>query len=143
MDFNLNPTQVGSNTDEGRSFAPTGANTTADVIADLTGTIPSQSINNILDLYPDVPSLGCPFNTGDFQLDPVQNGAFSTPGAQNKRVAAIVGDASMAAYELISTWDLLGYANRFWTTVDRVGLRKRFPRKFRSINTGSTTSPTR
>ncbi|KAJ7034579.1 alpha/beta-hydrolase [Mycena alexandri] len=88
---------VGSNTDEGRSFAPSGANTTADVIADLAGTIPSQFIDTILDLYPDVPSLGCPFNTGDLQLDPVQNGAFATPGAQNKRVAAIIGDAGMAA----------------------------------------------
>ncbi|KAJ7154557.1 Alpha/Beta hydrolase protein [Mycena filopes] len=84
---------VGSNTDEGRSFAPSGANTTADVVAQLAGTIPSQFINRILQLYPDVPSLGCPFNTGDFQLGPESG----TPGAQNKRVAAIVGDEGMAA----------------------------------------------
>ncbi|KAJ7908643.1 alpha/beta-hydrolase [Mycena leptocephala] len=88
---------VGSNTDEGRSFAPQGANTTADVKADLAGSVPSQFIDPILELYPDVPSLGCPFNTGDFQLDPLQNGFFSTPGSQSKRVSAIVGDISMAA----------------------------------------------
>ncbi|KAJ6572278.1 alpha/beta-hydrolase [Mycena capillaripes] len=88
---------VGSNTDEGRSFAPQGANTTADVRANLAGSVPAQFIDAILELYPDVPSLGCPFNTGDFQLDPVQNGAFSTPGLQSKRVSAIIGDVSMAA----------------------------------------------
>ncbi|KAK7059780.1 carboxylic ester hydrolase, partial [Favolaschia claudopus] len=88
---------VGSNTDEGRSFAPSGANTTADVKAMIAGSVPAASIDGILDLYPDVPSLGCPFNTGDFQLDPFQNGVASTPGSQTKRVASIVGDISMAA----------------------------------------------
>ncbi|KAJ7216732.1 Alpha/Beta hydrolase protein [Mycena haematopus] len=88
---------AGSNTDEGRSFASSGANTTADVKAMIAGSVPAQFIDGILDLYPDVPSLGCPFNTGDFQLDPVQNGLFSTPGLQNKRVDSIIGDISMAA----------------------------------------------
>ncbi|KAJ7096129.1 Alpha/Beta hydrolase protein [Mycena epipterygia] len=88
---------LGSNTDEGRSFAPSGANTTADVKASIASSVPAQFVDAILALYPDVPSLGCPFNTGDFPLDPVQNGAFSTPGLQNKRVAAIVGDVMMAA----------------------------------------------
>ncbi|KAJ7670395.1 Alpha/Beta hydrolase protein [Mycena rosella] len=87
---------VGSNTDEGRSFAALGANTTAQANASLTG-VPPQFRDAILNLYPDVPSLGCPFSTGDFQLDPIQNGVFNTPGLQNKRVAAIVGDVSMAA----------------------------------------------
>ncbi|KAJ6599950.1 alpha/beta-hydrolase [Mycena vulgaris] len=81
---------VGSNTDEGRSFASLGANTTAQVNASLT-SVPPQSRDGLLALYPDVPSLGCPFNTGDFQP------SFSTPGAENKRVAAIVGDVQMAA----------------------------------------------
>jgi hypothetical protein len=44
-----------------------------------------------------VPGLGCPFNTGDFQLDPVQNGVYATPGTQNKRLAAVYGDAFTAA----------------------------------------------
>ncbi|KAJ7484260.1 alpha/beta-hydrolase [Mycena latifolia] len=87
---------VGSNTDEGRSFAVLGANTTAQANASLT-SIPPQFRDAILELYPDVPSLGCPFNTGDFQPAPLQNGFFSTPGLQNKRVAAITGDVSMAA----------------------------------------------
>ncbi|KAJ7204172.1 alpha/beta-hydrolase [Mycena pura] len=78
---------VGSNTDEGRSFSILGANTTAQANASLTG-VPPQFRDRILELYPDVPSLGCPFNTGDFQFD---------SGLQSKRVSAISGDVSMAA----------------------------------------------
>ncbi|KAJ7306827.1 alpha/beta-hydrolase [Mycena albidolilacea] len=88
---------VGSNTDEGRSFGASSANTTADVKAALVGSVPDQLIDPILEVYPDSPWLGCPFNTGDFQLDPVQNGAFLAPGSQSKRVAAIIGDIIMAA----------------------------------------------
>lgn len=88
--------QIGSNTDEGRTFATLGANTTAQAKASLTD-VPVDQRDAILALYPDVPSLGCPFNTGDFQLDPFQNGFFSMPGSQNKRVSAIVGDVEMAA----------------------------------------------
>ncbi|KAF7352048.1 Carboxylic ester hydrolase [Mycena venus] len=91
------PFLVGSNTDEGRTFAPSGANTTADVEAIMGLLVPAEHISEALELYPDVPGLGCPFNTGDFQLDPVQNGIFATPGAQNKRVAAFVGDVLTAA----------------------------------------------
>jgi hypothetical protein len=89
--------QVGSNTDEGRSVGASSANTTADVKAALVGSVPDQLIDPILEVYPDSPWLGCPFNTGDFQLDPVQNGAFLAPGSQSKRVAAIIGDIMMAA----------------------------------------------
>lgn len=88
--------QIGSNTDEGRTFATLGANTTAQAKASLTD-VPVDQRDAILALYPDVPSLGCPFNTGDFQPDPFQNGFYSTPGSQNKRVSAIVGDVEMAA----------------------------------------------
>ncbi|KAJ7815173.1 alpha/beta-hydrolase [Mycena olivaceomarginata] len=82
---------VGSNTDEGRSFSPLGANTTEQAAALLTG-VPTQFRDPLLALYPDVPALGCPFNTGDFQP------AGSPPGSQNKRVASVNGDISMAAF---------------------------------------------
>ncbi|KAF7338819.1 Carboxylic ester hydrolase [Mycena sanguinolenta] len=88
---------AGSATDEGRSFAIPGANTTDDVKAFIAGSVPAPFIDGVLELYPDVPSLGCPFNTGDFQLDPFQNGFFSAPGLQNKRVDSIIGDITMAA----------------------------------------------
>ncbi|KAJ7834162.1 Alpha/Beta hydrolase protein [Mycena leptocephala] len=91
------PILVGSNTDEGQSFAPSGANTTADVEAFISTLIPPAQIPSVLELYPEDPALGCPFNTGDFQLDPLQLGIVNTPGAQNKRVSAIVGDVFMAA----------------------------------------------
>ncbi|KAJ7211466.1 Alpha/Beta hydrolase protein [Mycena rebaudengoi] len=82
---------VGSNMDEGRTFSPSGVNTTAQAIAALTG-IPAQFRDVAVALYPDVPALGCPFNTGDFQTF-----LGVTLGAQNKRLAAISGDVIMAA----------------------------------------------
>ncbi|KAF7318380.1 hypothetical protein HMN09_00347100 [Mycena chlorophos] len=83
---------VGSNTDEGFGFATLGANTTAEAKTALNGVIPAQLQDQVLKLYPDVPALGCPFNTGDFQP------ANTNPaGLQNKRVAAITGDVDMAA----------------------------------------------
>ncbi|KAF8217615.1 hypothetical protein K438DRAFT_1925023 [Mycena galopus ATCC 62051] len=66
--------------------APLAANTTTEVRANLVGSVPPQFIDGMLDVYPDVPSSGCPFNTSDFQLNPFQNRFFSTPGLQNKRV---------------------------------------------------------
>jgi hypothetical protein len=77
--------------DEGRTFSPSGVNTTAQAIAALTG-IPAQFRDAAVALYPDVPALGCPFNTGDFQTF-----LGVTLGAQNKRLAAISGDVIMAA----------------------------------------------
>ncbi|KAJ7859812.1 Alpha/Beta hydrolase protein [Mycena olivaceomarginata] len=83
---------TGSNTDEGRTFAVLGANTTVEAKSALAPLIPADSLDDLLALYPDVPSLGCPYDTGDFQLDPIQNGIFATPGSQNKRISAITGD---------------------------------------------------
>ncbi|KAJ7626883.1 alpha/beta-hydrolase [Roridomyces roridus] len=80
---------VGSNTDEGRSFSALGANTTAQAAALLNA--PAAAQMPLLALYPDVPGLGCPFETGDLQP------AGSPPGTQNKRVAAANGDIVMAA----------------------------------------------
>ncbi|KAJ7253910.1 alpha/beta-hydrolase [Mycena rebaudengoi] len=85
------PILVGSNTDEGQSFAPSGANTTTDVQAFISTLIPPAQIPGVLERYPEDPALGC------FQLDPLQLGIVNTPGAQNKRVSAIVGDVFMAA----------------------------------------------
>ncbi|KAJ7278874.1 alpha/beta-hydrolase [Mycena rebaudengoi] len=75
---------VGSNSDEGRSFSASGVNTTAQVTAALT-SIPAQFRDAAVALYPDVPALGLSTFLG------------VTPGAQNKRLAAINGDVSMAA----------------------------------------------
>ncbi|KAJ6471583.1 alpha/beta-hydrolase [Mycena vitilis] len=91
------PLLVGSNTDEGQSFAPSGANTTSDVEVFIANYIPPAQIAGVLDRYSDDPAWGCPFNTGAFQLDPLQLGLFNTPGAANKRVGAIVGDVFMHA----------------------------------------------
>jgi triacylglycerol lipase len=88
---------VGSNTDEGRTFAPGGANTDADVEAQISFVVPPDQIDGLLTLYPNVPAAGCPYNTGNFQLDPVQNGMFAPPGTQDKRAAAILGDVGMIA----------------------------------------------
>ncbi|KAJ7056155.1 alpha/beta-hydrolase [Mycena amicta] len=83
---------IGSNTDEGQTFSILGANTTAQVKESIIEVgVPVQLSDEILEFYPDVPSLGCPFNTGDFEPDT------APPGLQNKRVAAITGDFVMAA----------------------------------------------
>ncbi|KAJ7143605.1 Alpha/Beta hydrolase protein [Mycena crocata] len=95
------PHLLGSNTDEGWSITPTGANSTIDAKASLVGHVPAENTDAILDLYFDVPTLGCPFDTGDFQPNPLQQGPFRAPGVpglQNKRVAAIVGDVFVAAF---------------------------------------------
>ncbi|KAE9395822.1 alpha/beta-hydrolase [Gymnopus androsaceus JB14] len=90
---------IGSNSDEGRSFATLRANTTAGANSSLVSKIPPAKYRTaILDLYPDVPPpVGMSFQYGTFQLAPVQNGLYGIPGAQNKRVQAIVGDVMQAA----------------------------------------------
>ncbi|KAJ7765364.1 Alpha/Beta hydrolase protein [Mycena metata] len=91
---------TGSNSDEGRSFAhgrPVG-------------------------FVPRRPLPGGPYHTGTFQLDPVQNGLFFTPGLQNKRVAAIVGDMRQApgprliAQTTSSEVPFYKYRTDFWIT---------------------------
>ncbi|KAK7038432.1 carboxylic ester hydrolase [Favolaschia claudopus] len=91
------PMLIGSNTDEGHSFSPTGANTVDDIKLRLASVVPADQMDTLLDFYPDILAEGCPFNTGDFRLDPVQNGVFEVPGTQDKRAAAVVGDVVMAA----------------------------------------------
>lgn len=89
------PILIGSNTDEGRSFSTGGANTTEEAKA-LFGA-PDQYLDGLAGLYPNVPELGCPFHTGDYQLPSIQNGQYYTPGSQNKRVSAVVGDLRQQA----------------------------------------------
>ena len=88
--------QIGSNTDEGASFTSSGSNTTEEAKANLVN-VPEDQQDTILAVYPDVPALGCPFNTGDFQLGPVQGGFPTPPGRLDKQVYAIVGDVVQAA----------------------------------------------
>jgi hypothetical protein len=48
----------------------------------------NATIDRLLELYPDDPYYGCPFNTGD---------AYVSSGRQDKRSNAISGDAAMQA----------------------------------------------
>lgn len=89
------PFIITSNTDEGVSFGTKGANNTEEARARIT-SVPERDRDAILELYPDIPAFGAPYNTGDYQLDPVQNGAYLTPGRQNKRVDSITGDVNQA-----------------------------------------------
>ena len=87
------PILTGSNTDEGTFFGPRGLNTTAQLKTSLTtqmnGTIrnyyaiSSSQADMLLNLYPDDPSLGCPFGS-------LLN--FDDQGLQYKRGAAIYTD---------------------------------------------------
>jgi acetylcholinesterase len=79
------------NTDEGVSFGPKGINTNMDLQRALQGNyqlLSNASAAKILDLYPDDPFYGCPFNTGDTILP---------SGRQDKRSQALWGDLSMHA----------------------------------------------
>ncbi|KAJ7436834.1 extracellular triacylglycerol lipase precursor [Mycena latifolia] len=86
------PFITGSNLDEGTFFATPLMNSTAMVRSHLisnltTSTMPRQkleaAVGKLLALYPDVPALGSPFNTG--------NATFGL-SSQYKRYAAIAGD---------------------------------------------------
>ena len=81
---------AGSNTDEGNAtfFGPRDTlNTDADVhamIASMGTGLDNATVAKIMDLYPDDPAQGCPFNTGEER--------FASQGYMYKRGAAIVGD---------------------------------------------------
>lgn len=86
---------AGSNTDEGTAefFGPRGTlHTDADVRALLAGLgagLDSSQVDDLMVLYPDDPTQGCPFNTGSQR--------FEHNGRQYKRGAAIVGDQMIHA----------------------------------------------
>ncbi|ORY88278.1 alpha/beta-hydrolase [Leucosporidium creatinivorum] len=85
------PLLLGANSDEGTAFGARGINTTEQLKGALTGRYPNlsnSSIDKILQLYPDDPSVGSPYNTGD--------GYLST-GLQDKVSCSIFGDISMVA----------------------------------------------
>ncbi|GAA6040147.1 hypothetical protein JCM8097_002053 [Rhodosporidiobolus ruineniae] len=82
---------LGANTDEGASFGGSGTNTTSELFDSLARSYPSMSnssIERLLELYPDDPTVGVPANTGDTVLP---------GGLQQKRKNAIAGDFSMHA----------------------------------------------
>ena len=81
---------AGSNTDEGTAtfFGPRGTlNTDADVhnlIAEMGVGLDNDTVSKVMELYPDDPAQGCPFNTGPER--------FADQGYMYKRGAAIIGD---------------------------------------------------
>jgi carboxylesterase type B len=86
---------AGANTDEGTAtfFGPRNSlNSDADVVAYLRKMgrgLNNSTIADIMALYPDDPTLGCPYNTG--------SGRFPENGLQYKRGAAIAGDQAIHA----------------------------------------------
>ncbi|KAK2757275.1 hypothetical protein FQN54_004789 [Arachnomyces sp. PD_36] len=86
---------AGANTDEGTAYflGPRGTlNTDSDIrdyLVNLRAGFNDDTVETIMDLYPDDPSLGCPFGTGEER--------FADQGYQYKRGAAIAGDISMHA----------------------------------------------
>ncbi|KAJ5769478.1 hypothetical protein N7520_004037 [Penicillium odoratum] len=88
------PILAGSNTDEGTAFGPTGINTTQQWYEYLTDggfdfQTPPSVAREILNLYPDIPSLGIPAFLGDERV-PAQ-------GWEWRRTSAFAGDFAMHA----------------------------------------------
>ncbi|KAJ7206506.1 triacylglycerol lipase, partial [Mycena pura] len=87
------PFMAGTNQDEGTFFVPPTIDSTEEVDEQLTAlfvpsvspTILDASLDTLLNLYPDVPALGSPFNTG--------NETFGL-SSQFKRASAIVTDVN-------------------------------------------------
>jgi cholinesterase len=92
---------AGSNTDEGTAtfFGPRGTlNTDADVYALLAGMgtgLDNATVATLMELYPDDPTQGCPFNTGSER--------FADQGYMYKRGAAIIGDEVIHAGRRFTT----------------------------------------
>ncbi|KAK4701276.1 hypothetical protein P7C70_g4959, partial [Phenoliferia sp. Uapishka_3] len=91
QDFIHVPLLIGANSDEGTAFATFGIdNDTAlrQALVSRYDLLTENSIDTILSLYPDDPSVGAPYGTGD--------GVLST-GLQDKRSCSIFGDTDMIA----------------------------------------------
>ncbi|KAA8898990.1 hypothetical protein TRICI_006414 [Trichomonascus ciferrii] len=85
------PVIVGANMDEGTSFGLGNVNTTDEVVQGLQMVYPNivnSTAKRLLEYYPNDPSQGCPFGTGDAYSN-------ETWGLQYKRANAILGDIKM------------------------------------------------
>ncbi|KAF5392122.1 hypothetical protein D9757_003310 [Collybiopsis confluens] len=83
------PLLLGQNSDEGASFGVRGLNSEAALVTALSSSgFSNASINTLLKLYPNDPTVGVPVNTGDGLL---------ASGSQDKRSFAIFGDVVMHA----------------------------------------------
>ncbi|KAF1961893.1 alpha/beta-hydrolase [Byssothecium circinans] len=86
---------AGTNTDEGTAtfIGPRGSlNTDADFanyLAGLASGLDNETVVHLMELYPDDPTQGCPFNTGEER--------FAQNGYQYKRGAAFAGDNKIIA----------------------------------------------
>ncbi|TNY22623.1 alpha/beta-hydrolase [Rhodotorula diobovata] len=80
------PLLVGTNTDEGTAFGTKNISTDAQLAASLQAYYPkltNESTAKLLELYPNDPSVGSPYDTGDAVL---------ASGLQDKRSNALTGD---------------------------------------------------
>jgi triacylglycerol lipase len=88
------PIMTGHVTDEGSAFCPTDLNTTEELHEYLLYNgqykMKNATVNRLLELYPDTPSLGSPFND-------VNVTTYSGFGSQFKRIAAMLGDYLLIA----------------------------------------------
>ncbi|GAA5865148.1 hypothetical protein JCM3774_002148 [Rhodotorula dairenensis] len=85
------PLLIGANTDEGTAFGPKGMNTTADLKTVIYQSYPqmsNSSVDRLLELYPNDPRVGCPYDTGD---------ALGSTGPLDKVSNSIYGDTYMVA----------------------------------------------
>ncbi|GAA6009730.1 hypothetical protein JCM10207_004171 [Rhodosporidiobolus poonsookiae] len=85
------PLLIGTNTDEGAAFGSKGMNTSSDIVDALLTRYPAlqrESAEKLLELYPNDPLIGCPYNTGDL---------VPSTGVQDKRSNAIFGDLMFQA----------------------------------------------
>jgi hypothetical protein len=80
-----------ANTDEGTSFGAKGQNNETQLAATLHighSALTNASVAKLLELYPNDPYVGCPYNTGD---------ALLPSGRVDKQSNAIYGDIAMHA----------------------------------------------
>jgi acetylcholinesterase len=88
------PLMTGHVTDEGSAFCPTNLNTTEEMHNYLLYNgqykLKNGTVNRLLELYPDNPTIGSPFND-------VNTTTYPGYGAQFKRIAAMLGDYLLIA----------------------------------------------
>ncbi|OZJ04896.1 hypothetical protein BZG36_02513 [Bifiguratus adelaidae] len=102
------PMISGANLDEGTAFGAGKVDTTKELSAWLTQSYPTlhkSTVSEILRLYPNDPSIGCPYGTGNLYSN-------KTFGLQYKRGSSIGGDIVMVAPRRLTceTWTKAGAA---------------------------------